>query len=99
MQPLATPPAAPTGTLPSAAGAQPAASPAEAGAASRQPVAERPNPIPGPLAADLANPEAPDSPSVPQADITVPAVPLDHAAARPNGGAPLNGKDASGDSH
>lgn len=99
MQPLASPASPSTNPLPSSASFQPTASPLQEVVASQQPVAELPKSVPGPLAADLANPEAPDSLAVPPADITLPAVPLDHAAARPNGGAPLNGKDASGDSH
>lgn len=99
MQPLATSVSAQTESLPTAAGIPSVASHTQGFAASEQPVAELPKTVPGPLAADLANPEAPDTMPVPPADITLPAVPLDHAAARPNGGAPLNGKDASGDSH
>lgn len=64
------------------------------------PVAEPAAPaetVPAPLAAELATPKTPDMTPVPVADIAVPAVTPEQAAPVLNGGAHVNGKDASGD--
>ena len=91
MQPLA--PASQAGFMPVADVAVPV---------TEAPVAESVAPAPAPtisapLAANLATPTVPDTAAVPTADITVPAVTPQQAAPALNGGAHVNGKDASGD--